>query len=182
MRRPLPTLWFALLAGLIVTGGASPGSATEGAGAPRVTRIHILKKAHRLELLAGDEVVATYKVSIGRGGPGPKLREGDRVTPVGHYKVTMHQPSPYKIFLRLDYPNSEDRARFARLQREGKLPKGATIGGDIGIHGPPVALDDTFKAVLLDHDWTAGCVAVGDRDISEIAKRAPNGTPVDIDD
>ncbi|MCA9585174.1 MAG: L,D-transpeptidase [Myxococcales bacterium] len=175
-----------LLLAILVLIAVSPllcsEAAAQRATKHKVTRVLVKKKAHTLQLFAGDEIVATYRASIGDGGPGHKLREGDKVTPVGRYHVTTHQPSHYKIFLRLDYPNAEDRARFAQLKREGKLPPSARIGGDIGIHGVPVDLDPDFQEVLTHHDWTLGCIAVGNAEISQIAARVPNGTVVDIED
>src|ERR1041384_6616281 len=104
-----------------------------------VTRVLIQKKDHKMKLLAADgTIVASYSVAIGPGGMGPKKQEGDMTTPVGRYHITMHQPSQYKVFLRLDYPTGEDFKRFNALKAKGELPKDATIGGDIGIHGPPV--------------------------------------------
>lgn len=149
---------------------------------PRITRVHIVKSTHVLELFAGEERVASYVASIGPGGPGPKQQEGDQRTPVGRYHVTMHQPSRYRVFLRLDYPNAEDRARFEREKRAGNLHKEARIGGDIGIHGPPVSFGAEEKLALEGHDWTLGCVAVKDEEIVEIAKRVADGTVVDIED
>jgi murein L,D-transpeptidase YafK len=151
-------------------------TAAEAAPPTKAARILVKKSEHTMLLLAKDDaVLGAYRVSIGPGGAGPKKREGDRVTPVGRYHVTMHQPSQFKIFLRLDYPNAEDRARFERLKRDGELPNGATIGGDIGIHGgtPPS---------LKDRDWTLGCVAVEDDEIVQIARLVPDGVIVDIED
>jgi murein L,D-transpeptidase YafK len=104
------------------------------------------------------------------------------VTPVGRYHVTMRQPSQYKIFLRLDYPNADDWARFNRAKASGELPRDARIGGDIGIHGPPVRLPAEVKAKIKDVDWTAGCIAVNEDEIEEIARLAPDGVVVDIED
>jgi murein L,D-transpeptidase YafK len=151
-------------------------SAAEPAPPKKAARILVKKSEHTMQLLGADgELLATYKVSLGPGGAGHKRREGDMVTPVGRYHVTMRQPSVFKIFLRLDYPNAEDRARFERLKKAGELPRGATIGGDIGIHGgtPPAA---------KERDWTLGCVAVEDDEIVAIARLVPDGTIVDIDD
>jgi murein L,D-transpeptidase YafK len=142
----------------------------------KATRIRVVKSDHTMTLLGkDDEVLGTYRVSIGPGGYGHKKREGDMVTPVGRYHVTMHQPSQFKIFLRLDYPTAQDWERFKKLKKEGALPDGARIGGDIGIHGgtPPT---------LKGRDWTAGCVAVEDDEIVEIAKLVPDGVVVDIED
>jgi murein L,D-transpeptidase YafK len=178
------SLCLALLTSLLVFSAGS-GNASAGAAAP-VTRIVIKKHDHTLELRSGaagaERVVSSYKVALGPGGPGPKLREGDKVTPVGHYHVTMHQPSQYRVFLRLDYPNADDRKRFAALKASGELPANATIGGDVGIHGPPVSMPVDDKPGLKEFDWTWGCIALDDGEILDVAKRVKDGTPVDIED
>jgi len=155
------------------TGGASPR---------KVTQIVIRKKDHELALLAGNDVVRRYRVALGPGSPGPKLREGDATTPTGRYHVTMHQPSQYRWFLRLDYPNAEDLKRFDALKRSGALPRDAKIGGDIGIHGPPVSAPDLLKLSYKLSDWTLGCIAVDDEEIQEIARLVKDGTDVTIEE
>lgn len=144
---------------------------------PVAKRVLVSKAGHTMDLLDADgELLGRYTVSLGPGGAGPKRREGDRVTPVGRYHVTMHQPSEsFRIFLRLDYPNAADRARFAEAKRRGELPPDARIGGDIGIHGGT-------SPVRQGADWTLGCVAVADDEIVEIAKLVPPGTVVDVED
>jgi murein L,D-transpeptidase YafK len=143
----------------------------------------IHKGKHLMELVDATGGVVSYPVSLGPGGAGFKRREGDRVTPTGHYKVVSRGPSQFKVFMRLDYPNAEDWARFRKLKADGTLPKGATIGGDIGIHGgTPPGLNHDKDAPLEHRDWTLGCIGVEDDEINEIARRVPDGTPVDIDD
>lgn len=160
--------------------------AASGTTEPTVTRVRIRKAAHELTLLSerrGTEtVVAVYRVAIGPGGAGPKRKEGDMVTPIGRYHVTTHQPSQYRVFLRLDYPNADDQRRFAASRDRGDLPRTARIGGDIGIHGPPVTLSASVRESLKEHDWTAGCIAVDDDEIRAIGARVRDGTPVDIED
>jgi murein L,D-transpeptidase YafK len=131
-----------------------------------------------MQLFAGTVGLETYHVAIGPGGSGHKHREGDKVTPVGRYHIVNRGPSTFTIFMRLDYPNAEDRKRFAELKASGQLPNGATIGGDIGIHGGSLPYDPD-KA---PNDWTLGCVAVDNDEIRAIAKRVPDGTVVDIED
>ena len=118
------------LLGLLLLGAGTPPAPT-----PKVTRVHVNKGTRTMQLLDGDAVVASFAVAVGRGGAGPKKREGDSVTPVGRYRVVKHLPSHLRIFLQLDYPNADDRARFEELKKRGDLPRNATIGGDIGIHG-----------------------------------------------
>ncbi len=164
-----------LLVGLLLV------STSAGADAPqKATRVLVRKTAHELVLYRGDAVMKRYRTAIGPGGTGFKQREGDKVTPVGHYHVTMHQPSQFHLFLRLDYPNTDDHARFTKLVASGAIPKDATIGGDIGIHGAPP--QPQWKNIHKTVDWTLGCVAVDDDEIDEIGSLVRNGTPVDIED
>ena len=68
----------------------------------------------------------------------------------------------------ISYPNEADIA-FAEAQ--GKSP-----GGDIFIHGGPRKGIDPINV----RDWTAGCIAVTDRQIEEIYAMVRDGTPIDI--
>lgn len=173
-----------LLAAITLGLGLSAGAAGAAPGKlPQVNRIVIDKSDHKLWLFEDDKELAAYDVSIGPGGPGYKRQEGDRVTPVGSYRVIAHQVSKsFKIFLRLDYPNAEDHARFKALKASGELPKTATIGGDIGIHGQPQHFNAEQKASLIGEDWTLGCISVTDSEITDIARSVKNGTVVEIRD
>lgn len=148
--------------------------------AEHATRVVIQKNAHTMDLFDGEKPIAHFSVAIGPGGAGVKHREGDNVTPVGHYHIVSRSPSRYHVFMRLDYPNADDRARFAKAVAAGNLPKGAAIGGDIGIHGAPPQVE--WKNVHKDYDWTAGCIAVDDDEIERVAALVPDGTAVDIED
>ncbi len=176
-------VWIGALFGILLSATATEAAPGRSAGATAqtpVAKIRIRKTAHQMELLAKDDtVVATFKVAIGPGGFGNKHREGDMVTPVGRYHVISRNPSQFKVFMRLDYPNKEDRARFARLKAEGALSKSATIGGDIGIHGgsPP-----GYNTGAPEHDWTLGCISVEDDEITRISPMVKDGTVVEIAD
>lgn len=96
---------------------------------------------------AGWLLYRSYPVLAASGGPGPKLREGDRQVPEGVYRLTHLNPaSSYHLSIRVDYPNEADRARAAA---EGR----SDLGGDIYIHG---------KAVSV------GCLAIGDENVEEL--------------
>ena len=110
-----------------------------------------LKQERTLEVWArsGDRWVRyrSYPVLAASGGPGPKLREGDRQVPEGVYRLTHLNPaSSYHLSIRVDYPNAFDRARGAEDRR-------AALGGDIYIHGRDVSI---------------GCLAIGDDNIEEL--------------
>lgn len=147
-------------------------------GRAKVTRVHVKKSARTMDLFAGDSLVASYNVAVGKGGAGPKRMEGDSITPIGRYRVLARNPSHLRIFMRLDYPNKDDRARFDELKKNGQLPKNATIGGDIGIHGAPPEEKPFVKAEYGSH----GCVVLENAEIDQVAKMVPDGTVVDIED
>ena len=167
----------------LMTSLTATADATHGASTRTLTRMHLSKSTHALTLYEGDAVVGSFRASLGPGGPGHKKQEGDNVTPVGHYQVVSHQASQYRVFLRLDYPNAADRARFEAAKAKGELPKNAHIGGDIGIHGTPQSHEyDAERASFWGVDWTAGCIGVQDDEIDRIAAWAKDGTIIDIED
>ena len=134
--------------------------------------IRILKKDHLLQLLAGGKVIRTYHVALGRGGLAPKLKQGDGLTPEGHYTIdARNAQSHYYKSLHISYPNAQDKARAAKL--------GTSPGGDIMIHGLPNGMGSIGAAHRL-YDWTLGCIAVTDDEIDEIWNSVPLGTPVEI--
>jgi murein L,D-transpeptidase YafK len=144
----------------------------------RVDRLIIYKGRHRMEAWAGKRMVKVYRVAIGRGGAGAKLREGDNRTPEGSYRMVQRRVSAaFHRFLLLSYPSSADRAAFRKAQREGTIPRSARIGGDIGVHGEKKGLR------LLPHkwvDWTQGCVAVDNDEIEELYATVVDHARVDI--
>ncbi|MCL2726504.1 MAG: L,D-transpeptidase [Polyangiaceae bacterium] len=165
-----------LIAVLALTLGAA--SPAHNVKAVSITRVHVKKSARTMDLYEGDSLVARYSVAVGRGGPGFKKMEGDNVTPVGHYRVLDRRPSQLRVFMRLDYPNAEDRARFEELKKSGDVPKNATIGGEIGIHGEPPDAKPFKKVDYQSH----GCVVLEDAEIDQVSRMVPDGTPVDIED
>ncbi|GAT32093.1 hypothetical protein TSACC_2490 [Terrimicrobium sacchariphilum] len=111
------------------------------------------KKERRIDLLVAQEgryrLVHSWPVLAASGGPGPKLREGDRQVPEGFYRFELLNPnSSFHLSLRVNYPNPEDIRRGAG---EGITP--AELGSDIMIHGGAVSI---------------GCLAVGDPAVEEI--------------
>lgn len=109
------------------------------------------KEEKTLELWARNDgdftFIRSYPISKASGGPGPKLREGDKQVPEGIYRITDLNPnSQFHLSMRLDYPNSYDLMRAAKEGRRNP-------GGDIYIHG---------KA------QSTGCLAVGDIAVEEL--------------
>lgn len=81
------------------------------------------------------------------GGPGPKLKQGDRQVPEGVYKITYLNPhSDYHLSMKINYPDDFDKQVAAIDHR-------SNLGGDIFMHGSNVSL---------------GCLAMGDRAIEDL--------------
>jgi murein L,D-transpeptidase YafK len=136
------------------------------------TKIVIEKSQHKMLLMDGKTVLRTYTVALGRGGAGPKVREGDEKTPEGLYRISgRKRESGYHYALIISYPAAKDIAAARKL--------GVKPGGDIMIHGIRNGLGWLGGAHRM-LDWTAGCIAVTDPEIDEIARAVPDGTPVEI--
>jgi lipoprotein-anchoring transpeptidase ErfK/SrfK len=79
----------------------------------------------------------------------------------------------------ISYPNYDDVLRHARLKAEGTIPYDSNIGFGIALHGRAASqADGEHKA----SDWTAGCIAVDNPEIEEIASLVKKGTPITIVD
>lgn len=119
---------------------------------PREVALAALKRERRLEVHARSasgpwQAVTAYAITGLGAVEGPKVREGDRRTPEGVYRITHLNPgSRFHLSLLLDYPNAADRAWAAAAGR-------SDLGGDIVIHGGSASV---------------GCVAVGDAAVEEL--------------
>jgi murein L,D-transpeptidase YafK len=138
----------------------------------KATRILVLKKEHKMELLSGDKIIKTYSVALGRGGLAPKQRQGDHLTPEGQYEIDRRNPnSRFYRALHVSYPNNADRERARTL--------GVDPGGDIMIHGVRNGLGWVGSMQRMI-DWTNGCIAVTDTEMDEIWSLVPDGIPLEI--
>jgi hypothetical protein len=133
----------------------------------------VIKEKHRLEVYKASKLVRSMDVELGANSINQKLHAGDRTTPEGLYRITRKRgrgASKYYLALLLDYPNAEDRQRFARAKERGQLTRRTGIGGLIEIHG------EGGKGF----DWTDGCVAVSNEDMQVLYNEASVGTVVAI--
>jgi len=141
-----------LCSGLIVTSHAQTKVVVDS--------IVVSKSEHTLFLMSGKNVLKTYQIALGRGSAGIKQVAGDNRTPEGKYIIDEKKiATKFHKALHISYPNSDDRARAAKL---GKSP-----GGDIEIHGLPTGLAwlGSLQHVI---DWTAGCIALSNDEIDEV--------------
>lgn len=135
---------------------------------PEVTEIFVFKGARKMYLMHGDTAIAVHDIDLGFAPEGHKAREGDGRTPEGSYRIDRRNPnSAFHLSLGISYPNNQDRAQA----RAG----GYSPGGDIFIHGGPTRPQDRGK-----RDWTAGCIAVTDKEVEDIYAMVRDGTPIHI--
>jgi len=146
---------------------------SQGTVTGSVDRILVEKEAHTLTLFRQGKVLKTYRVALGRGGPGPKLQAGDNRVPEGIYRIAgRNSHSAFHRALRVGYPTPE-QIRQAQV-------RGVDPGGDIMIHGIRNGLG-WLGSLQRRVDWTKGCIAVTDDEIEEIWRLVPDGTPIEID-
>ncbi len=133
---------------------------------PEVTSVQVHKAARKMYLLHHQKVLKSYDIALGFNPIGHKQFEGDGRTPEGTYIIDRRNPnSEFHLSIGISYPNQADRAYAEAF---GKKP-----GGDIFIHGGP-------KRKVSRRDWTAGCIAVTDKEMERIYAMVKNGTPIQI--
>lgn len=149
-------------------------------------RIVVKKKARTLEVFDGDKLIKKYTIALGFEPVGDKEIEGDGKTPEGDFYVfTRNAESKFYLSLGVSYPNIEDAKRglekdlitqeehdlIIKAINEKKMPlQNTKLGGEIYIHG---------SGNLLD--WTAGCMALSNKEMKELFDSIPVETPVRIE-
>jgi len=137
-----------------------------------IDKIIVIKHKRKLEVYSEDELLKTYKISIGREQIGAKHFEGDDKTPEGIYNINDKNPySGYHLNLGISYPNKKD-INFAK--QHGKSP-----GGLIKIHGLKNGLGFIGKFHRW-FDWTHGCIALTNDEVEELYYNVPIGTVIEI--
>ncbi len=137
-----------------------------------VDLIRVSKSAHLMSVYRQGQLVREFRVALGRGGPQPKVQQGDGRVPEGSYRIVAHNPnSSFHLSLRIGYPTPQQLAAAAK--------QGINPGGDIMIHGLPNE-KGWIGAKHTSVDWTDGCVAVTNREMDWLYKAVPDGTPVEI--
>jgi murein L,D-transpeptidase YafK len=137
-----------------------------------IDRIIVEKSLKKLSIFRDGERIKTYRIALGRNPIGPKHEEGDMKTPEGIYKIdSRNAQSSFHLALHISYPSDEDDKRAAE--------RGVSAGCDIMIHG----IQNGRGWIGAFHrwkDWTAGCIAVTDKEIEELWRVTPYGTTIEI--
>lgn len=152
-----------------VCAGLVPALAAPVPGADRVV---VDKSERRLYLYQGRDVLRSYQIALGKNPLGPKRHQGDNRTPEGRYTLDRRNPrSRFYRAIHISYPNEQDLRRAAA--------RGVRPGGNIMLHGVPNKYSDG-KDFFVRHDWTDGCIAVTNEDMSEIWQLVADNTPIEI--
>lgn len=134
-----------------------------------IVALVVSKLERRLTVYKGGHAYRSYPVGLGFNGLSSKLHSGDNATPEGRYHIIQKiASSQYYKALLIDYPNEDDKKRFAKEKSRGAIPLTIGIGGDIEIHGGgPDSL-------------TRGCISMDNAIMDELFAMVSVGTPVTI--
>ncbi|MEZ0005701.1 murein L,D-transpeptidase YafK [Flavobacterium sp. 28YEA47A] len=137
-----------------------------------IDRIEVYKSKRKMDVYSDGILLKRYRIALGKNPIGHKEFEGDCKTPEGIYTIEGKNPeSAFHKNLGVSYPNEKDI--------EHAMSLGKSAGGDIKIHG----LRNGYGYRAKFHrwkDWTAGCIAVTDREIDELYEAVQQGAEIEI--
>lgn len=146
-----------------------------------------------MRVLRDGAVVATFDhVSVGRWGVSEEKRRGDGKSPLGQYRIAwVNATGQFGPFMGVDYPSLAraekglaageiSQAEFDAIRdahAAGRVPPQNTkLGGQIGIHG----LGRADPGIHRDLNWTKGCIALTNAQMSRLRRLVSKGTLVRI--
>lgn len=136
------------------------------------------KSEYELYVYDDEGWYATYPIVFGSKDLSDKMREGDKRTPDGSFKVVLKKiHNKWGPELLLDYPNATSVQRFNDRKAKGIIPKNAKIGDGIAIHATRPQEEWTIDSY---YNWTDGCVSVKYTEMKDLYSYIPVGTPVTI--
>ena len=169
--------------------GYVPSKKREGTGRLIKTRLEktaddnpyyiiIDKSDYELKVYDDEGWYATYPIVFGSKDLSDKMREGDKRTPNGKFKVILKKIHPkWGPELLLDFPNDENIQLFNERKAKGLIPKNSKIGGGIAIHATRPQEEWTIDNF---YNWTDGCISVKYTEMKDLFSYIPVGTPVTI--
>lgn len=136
------------------------------------------KSEYELYVYDDEGWYATYPIVFGSKDLSDKMREGDKRTPDGNFKVVLkkiHQKWGPELLL--NYPNEMSVQKFNERKAKGLIPRNAKIGDGIAIHATRPQEEWTIDTY---YNWTDGCVSVKYTEMKDLYSYIPVGTPVTI--
>lgn len=138
----------------------------------KADQIVVYKSKRLMYLMKNGRILKKYRIALGKNPVGHKMEWGDFRTPEGKYHIDLkNAESAYFLSMRISYPDSSDSDVAAALD---------TKPGDwIMIHGMP---NDRSATTMghPDRDWTNGCIAVTNNEMSQIWRMVDVGTAISI--
>ncbi len=187
-QRPVVLLAAATVAGLVVAVAAWLNSTSiMKTKLPDLKEpaIVIRKRTRVLEVYDGGRLVSSFSTVLGSSPELDKEVEGDGRTPEGEFYVFVKNPkSRFHLSLGLSYPTPDDAERgladglisreehdaIIKAASEKKMPPQKTrLGGEIYIHGGGIS-----------RNWTHGCIALENDEMTALFEVIPVGTRVTI--
>lgn len=157
--------------------------------------LEVSKSSQELIVKEGEQIIKRFHIAIGRGGNGSKRQLGDNKTPTGTYKILDFKPnSRFHFFMLISYPNQVDAwhgyidnlidaKQFKQIivaNRNNTLPPQDTVlGGYIGLHGIGEITEEKLS-IHKKENWTEGCIALTNEEISELRNYVAVGTTIQI--
>lgn len=163
-------LFFYIIASVALFANTASLSQSQGVKADLVT---VIKSKRKMYLSNNGKILKTYNIALGANPVGAKRVLGDRKTPEGYYRLDyLNDNSSFYKALHISYPNRED---CKNARKVGRSP-----GGLVMIHGQPNNQGLAESISLQRTDWTAGCIALLNRDMDEMLKFVKVGTIIHI--
>lgn len=125
------------------------------------------KQSRKLYLLKKGKILKIFNMTMGWAPVGNKEFEGDGKTPEGTYYLDdkYYRDDDFYASIKLSYPNFKDR--------EIATKRGVKVGYGVLIHG-------TKPNKTNAKNWTAGCIALQNKDMDTLFKYVGEGTLIDI--
>lgn len=130
-------------------------------------RILVLKGERKMILQRKGEAILTLPVNLGFQPVGKKQFDKDGKTPEGIYDVDFkyNRDDAYYKSMLVSYPNP--------VEKQYAKQKGLSAGNGIMIHG-------TKPDKVNAKDWTAGCIALRNKDMDKLFDYVAEGTVIEI--
>ena len=170
----------------------------------KLDKIVVNKSKREMLLIEDGNIKYKFKVMLSsKATKGPKRQEGDKKVPEGKYLLNwQNENSKYYKSIHINYPTKVDIQKSKDLGIDNP-------GGEIFIHGMPndiSILGELFKLsfklrgnyiqrkhanelgefaakellYVLGIDWTAGCIALVDREVDIVWEEYYHGLPIII--
>lgn len=140
--------------------------------------IVVEKSKYKLTVFYQKKPVKSYAIVFGENPKDDKLREGDKRTPEGIFRVKdLYYHSEWSKFIWLDYPTKDSWRKYNEAKSRGEIADNDGIGGEVGIHGVEKGKDWIIDRKI---NWTLGCVSLKNKDVDEIYSLLQKGTTIEI--